>query len=37
MVIAIVGNDGTAQRLRTFTRLVITEMTQIEGGKPNVS
>ena len=40
MVIAIVGNDArahTAPRLRTFTRMVITGMTQIEGGKPHAS
>ena len=39
MGIAIVGDYATAptaSRLRTFTRMVITGMTQIEGGKPHV-
>lgn len=39
MVIAIVGDDApahTASRLRVSARMVITGMTQIEGGKPYV-
>jgi hypothetical protein len=38
MAIAIVGNDATAHTAsRLRTRMVITGMTEIEGGKPHAS